>query len=141
MSQFYIGVKQVFAWPEEKGGQPGYHVVYDRGTVSEYHSWSPADKFESAYLPLGESNDGSTITEEVVRSFIVENHQQTLGEKTTVVRGVLANGFEVVESSSCVDPKNYSEELGAEICRDRVRNLVWKLLGFVLQWGRKGIKG
>lgn len=140
MSQYYVGVKQVFAWHEEKAGQPGYHVVYDKGTASEYHSWSPADKFDAAYLPLGEENDGSTITEGVVRSFIAEQHQHTLGKKTTVVHGVLANGFEVVESSSCVDPKNYSEDLGAEICRDRVRSLTWKLLGFVLQWARDGIK-
>lgn len=140
MSQFYVGVKQVFAWPEEKGVQPGYHVVYDRGTASEYHSWSPKDKFESAYLPMGEASDGSTISEEMVRSFVTNHHQQTLGEKTTVVRGVLANGFEVVESSSCVDPKNYNEELGAQISRDRIRDHVWHLLGFVLQWARQGIR-
>jgi len=54
--------------------------------------------------------------------------------------GTLINGFELIEGSSCVDPKNYDEELGTKICVIRMRNEVWKLLGFVLQWAKKGIK-
>jgi hypothetical protein len=41
MSQFYIGNKKVFAWPERKGDRDGYHVVYQYGLPNEYHSWSP----------------------------------------------------------------------------------------------------
>ena len=64
----------------------------------------------------------------------------TLGDKTTVVRCVLRNGFEIVESSSCVDPKNYSEEYGAEICMERIKNKIWELLGFLIQTAWHGIR-
>ena len=57
-----------------------------------------------------------------------------------MVKATLINGFEMVEGSSCVDPKNYDEELGMKICLGKMRDEVWKLLGFVLQWAKSGIK-
>lgn len=53
--------------------------------------------------------------------------------KTTIATCVLPNGFIIVESSSCVDPSNYDEEIGRSICVDRIRNKVWELEGYVLQ--------
>lgn len=146
MTQFYIGCKQVEAWPEEKGGLPGYAVKYPDGHVS----WSPKDVFERAHLPMGfRPHPGSecgmlapnadSITEEMVLSLLGDIRTETLGQKTTVVHATLANGFEIVESSSCVDPANYSEELGVQICLERIRNRVWYLLGFLLQTARSGI--
>ena len=41
MTQFYIGAKQVMAWPQDKDGAPGYAVKYLDG----YTSWSPKDTF------------------------------------------------------------------------------------------------
>lgn len=49
MTQHYIGTKQIVAWPQEKDGKAGYAVKYEDG----YTSWSPADVFEAAYLPMG----------------------------------------------------------------------------------------
>ena len=46
----------------------------------------------------------------------------------------------MIEGSSCVDPKNYNDELGTKICVGRMRDKVWMLLGFVLQWAKNGIK-
>lgn len=139
MSQHYVGVKQVFAWPEEKEGRPGYHVVYDRGAADEYHSWSPKDKFERAYLPLGEGNDGSTITPEVIAGFLDPEVVIFTQGKTTIVHSKTVTGYEMVDASSCVDPKNYSEQVGAEICCTRAADKIWGMLGFVLQWARNGI--
>jgi hypothetical protein len=45
----------------------------------------------------------------------------------------LKNGFTLVESSGCVDPKNYSEEEGAKYCLERIENQLWKLEGYLLQ--------
>jgi hypothetical protein len=143
MTQHYIGCKQVEAWEEERNGEPGYAVKYPDG----YISWSPQDVFESAYLPMGckPGSDGSpvgnddTVTAAMVNAFIKSDVVTTLGEKTTVVIATLANGFELVESSSCVDPANYNEDVGAGICRERIRSRVWLLLGFALQWGRSGL--
>lgn len=41
----YIGCKIIKAEPMERGGVPGYRVLYPDG----YDSWSPADVFENAY--------------------------------------------------------------------------------------------
>ena len=45
MTHKYIGTKEITAWGQEKGGQPGYAVKYADG----YISWSPKDVFEEAY--------------------------------------------------------------------------------------------
>ena len=42
-------------------------------------------------------------------------------------------GFVIVESSSCVDPINYSEVMGTSICIDRIKNKLWELEGYKLQ--------
>lgn len=144
MTQHYFGCKQILAYEQEKDGKPGYGVRYPDG----YTSWSPKDVFESAYLPMGETPNGdgtfavneNRVTQKMVDEFIQKVEVKTLGEKTTVVQATLRNGFEIVESSSCVEASNYSEELGAKICLERIKNQVWHLLGFALQWARSGLK-
>ena len=136
----YIGTKLIEAIPAQKDGEDGYKVVYPDG----YNSWSPADVFERAYLPLSINThlntDKPSIGQEMVDDFIAHTEVQTLGDKTTVVRAVLRNGFELVESSSCVSKENYSEELGAQICMKKIKDKVWCLLGFLLQTAVHGVK-
>lgn len=135
MTAKYMGVKMVEAWEQEKDGKPGYAVKYDDG----YISWSPKHVFERSYFRL-DDHEGSSLKEFDVTRFFDTVDVQKMGEKTTVAKGTLINGFEMIEGSSCVDPKNYNEELGTKICVGRMRNEVWKLLGFVLQWAKSGIK-
>lgn len=54
------------------------------------------------------------------------------GEKTTVLHVTLANGFEMVESAACVDPANYSEAIGVDLCRKRITDRLWLLEGWRL---------
>lgn len=119
----------------------GYKVRYPDG----YESFSPAEVFESAYLPLEVNGMLKTaapsISAEMVERFIDHRETVTMGGKTTVVRAVLKNGFEIVESSSCVSAENYDEKLGEEICMERIRNKVWELLGFLLQTAVGGVNG
>ena len=75
----------------------------------------------------------------MVEDFIRAVDVTTIGGKTTVVRAVLRNGFELVESSSCVSAENYDQELGASICLEKIRDKVWFLLGFLLQTAAHGI--
>lgn len=131
----YIGVKLIEAWPQERDGKPGYAVRY---RPDGYTSWSPKDVFEAAYLPLAEGHLNK-ISQADVDSFIAKSAVATLGEKTTVVQATLRNGFEMVEGSSCVDPKNYNEALGTGLCLEKIKGNIWGLLGFVLQWGMKGL--
>lgn len=112
----------------------GYLVKYPDG----YTSWSPKAQFEKAYLQVGDNN---TIVEQNVNDFVKEIEYQKWGDKTTVAKATLANGFIIVESSSCVDPANFNMDIGGEICKERIYNEVWKMLGFLLQSAKYGIKG
>lgn len=73
------------------------------------------------------------VTEEQVENFIVNYDVSTIKDKTTLVVATLKNGFVITESSSCVDPANYDEAVGAEICKEKIKDQVWHLLGFDLQ--------
>ena len=142
MTQFYVGVKIVEAWPEDKREGPtdmiraGYAVKYPDG----YVSWSPKQEFEAAYLPMG--LDPSKVSEKMVNGFIREVHAHGLEDgKTVFMAADLITGFTQYETSSCVDPINFDHEVGREICLKRVRDTLWKCLGFVVQWGRFGLRG
>ena len=128
--------------PENENGEDkGYMVKYS----DDYVSWSPAWVFESAYLPLTVNGDLKTdapsISQEMVDDFILAAEVTTMGKKCTVVRAVLRNGFEIVESSACVSEENYDEELGAKICMEKIEDKVWFLLGFLLQTAVNGVDG
>lgn len=137
----YMGIKLVEAEPHLKVDEPGYLVRYADG----YESWSPKATFESAYLPLvcnpNLKTNAPSISQEMVDDFIHHVEVTTLGDKCTVVRAVLRNGFEIVESSACVSAENYDEKLGAKICMKKIRDQIWMLLGFLLQTAVNGVNG
>lgn len=58
---------------------------------------------------------------------------QTILNKCTIVVVQLKNGFILTESSACVDPDNYDEKIGAEICMEHIENRLWELEGYALQ--------
>lgn len=143
----FIGVKMIEAVPmtareaNDKGyrignhsfEEDGYEVTYPDG----YKSWTPKDVADAAYYPLSENNDGTKILKEDVENFITDVEVITVGEKTTVVNAHTLTGFDTVRHSSCVDPKNYSEELGKQYAMEKVVNDLWAHLGFVLQWTKE----
>lgn len=137
----YIGTKMVEAEKATReNGEEGYRVRYSDG----YVSWSPKEVFEKAYLPVSINQnlrtEAPSISQEMVDNFIDHTEVITMGDKNTVVRAVLKNGFEIVESSACVSAENYDEKLGEEICMKHIKNKVWFLLGFLLQTAVHGIK-
>jgi hypothetical protein len=134
MTSKYIGVKLVTAYEQEKDGKEGYGVIYPDG----YSSWCPKETLEKANIKLANSNN--TISQEDVDKFIACYKDYKLGDKTTVVQATLVNGFTIVESSSCVDPANFNQEIGIDICLNKIKDKIWFLLGFLLQTGVKGVK-
>lgn len=118
----------------------GYRVRYPDG----YESWSPREVFERAYLKLTVNPelkaDKPSISQDMVDAFISSYEVYTMGNKSTVVRAILRNGFEIVESSACVSEENYDEEMGAQICLSKIKDKVWLLLGFLLQTAIHGVK-
>lgn len=144
----YIGVKLIWAQPatrfaaaEELGNSQlayqtddeGYIVTYPDG----YRSWSPKAAFEAAYLPLSEP---TRITDADIEAFMGAPKVQKIDSKTTLVSFETRTGFVQHETSSCVDPANYDEEVGVRVATDRVKDKLWPCFGFVLQWARNGLK-
>ena len=135
MSQYYVGVKIVFAYELEKEGKPGYAVSYPDG----YKSWSPKDVFEAAYLPMGSYDN--KCTPEMVDLFTGKEYTATdlPDGKSTLTTCKTASGFMEYAVSSCVDPTLYDAIIGSEIGLKRIKDVMWKCLGFVVQWGKYGI--
>lgn len=55
------------------------------------------------------------------------------GKPCTYVTVRMLNGFTVRESTTCVDPANYDEKIGAKICLEKIEDKIWMLLGYELQ--------
>lgn len=121
----------------KSGSDEGYEVTYPDG----YKSWCPKEVADASYFILDEKNDGTKILKEDVEKFITNVDVITVGAKTTVVNAHTLTGFDTVKHSSCVDPKNYNEELGKQYAMEEVINNLWAHLGFVLQWAKYGLTG
>lgn len=123
----------------ENRNDVGYKVTDTMGHVS----WVPEEQYNRNFLKVDENSklpSGVSIGPKMVEDFIVDYEVFTKKDKITIVIATLRNGFTIVESSACVDPKNYNEEIGAEICKERIKNQVWNHLGFLIQTAFKGVK-
>ena len=135
MMETFIGVKCVKAeWHCNDKGEPGYKVVYPDG----YESWCPGEAFEKYYFPVTRSDK---LTPEDIRNWMDMSISTSVDgdAKTTLTRVEMPSGFIDWEASSCVSPENYNQEIGRKICLEHIETRVWKLLGFVLQWGVHGL--
>lgn len=75
------------------------------------------------------------VTKEQINALLesAEISVETKFDKVTVVVCKLKNGFVITEASGAVDPANYSEEIGKEVCMNRIKNKLWELEGYCLQ--------
>ena len=118
-----------------EGNDEGYEVTYPDG----YKSWCPKEVADKAYFKLDEANDGTKILEQDVHNFIDCIKGDKIGTKISLVHATTITGFEYVETSSCVDEKNFNYALGYRYAKEKVISKVWDALGFVLQWAKNGI--
>lgn len=90
---------------------------------------------EKHFEKVVEEESAPSVTSEYIENVLMysEIAVQTLFDKCTVVACKLPNGFVIVESSACVSPENYNEEMGIDICLDKIRNKIWELEGYNLQ--------
>lgn len=51
----------------------------------------------------------------------------------TVCCLTLRNGYTVVGESACASPANFNAELGRKIARDKARDKIWALEGYLLR--------
>ena len=78
----------------------------------------------------------NTVTPEQVKENMQDVIVRTLddfGKPCTYVTVRMKNGFTLRESTTCVDPANYDENIGKEICLKKIEDKVWLLLGYQLQ--------
>ena len=78
----------------------------------------------------------NTVTIEQVKENMQDIIVRTLddfGKPCTYVTVRMKNGFTLRESTTCVDPANYDENIGKEICLKKIEDKVWFLLGYQLQ--------
>lgn len=78
----------------------------------------------------------NTVTEEDVKANMQDVFVTTIkafDKPVTYVEVRMKNGFTVRETTTCVDPANYSEKIGKEICLKRIEDTIWLLLGYALQ--------
>jgi hypothetical protein len=121
--------------PKDKG----YIVKYPDG----YVSWCPKAQFEAQGFPI---ENGTTISEKDVLNFVnlgyngVSTIKALSGKPVTVMEREYPTGFTAFETATCVDPANYSEEIGASICSQRLNTKLWGFLGFMLQWAKFGLR-
>lgn len=76
----------------------------------------------------------NTVTKEQIDNLMntADIKVSTVYDKVTVVNVKLKNGFVLTEASGAVDPTNYSQEMGKEICMERIRNKLWEFEGYAL---------
>jgi hypothetical protein len=74
------------------------------------------------------------VTPEIVDSRIVgEDYHVFPNSQLTVCCLTLTNGFTVTGESACASPENFNAELGRKIARDRARDKIWALEGYLLK--------
>ena len=90
---------------------------------------------EAHFTKYVEPKEEPSVTQEMIDDIILKSTItiDTIHDKCTIMTCKLPNGFVIVESSACVSPENYDEELGAEICMEKIINKVWELEGYKLQ--------
>lgn len=69
------------------------------------------------------------VTQEMVDEIIedAEIVVDTLFDRMTIVSCKLPNGFIITETSACIDPENYNEDMGIDICMDKIITKIYKL--------------
>ena len=78
----------------------------------------------------------NTVTIKDVRANMKDVIKETrveFGKPVSYVTVKMLNGFTLRESTTCVDPENYNEEIGFQICMDKIQDRIWYLLGYQLQ--------
>ena len=85
---------------------------------------------------MSEIKKNTVTTEEVLANMqdVFVTTLKPFDKPVTFVEVRMLNGFTVRESTTCVDPANYDEEIGKQICLKRIEDKIWMLLGYEKQY-------
>ena len=80
-------------------------------------------------------SDKTSVTKADIDNILANTFIKTekYGEKTTIVKATLPNGFVIIADSSCVDPNNFDMSIGEQECMKKIEDKIWELEGYRLQ--------
>lgn len=72
------------------------------------------------------------LTEEYIQGILDQSEFtfSTQFDKVAIVACKLPNGFIIVEHSAFIDPKDYDEEMGKDLCLQKIGSKLWELEGY-----------
>ena len=73
------------------------------------------------------------LTPDLIESKIVKEEYHLVTDVLTVCVLTLENGFTVTGESACASPANYNKEIGDRIARDKAKEKIWVLEGYLLK--------
>lgn len=80
-------------------------------------------------------SDKTSVTKADIDNILANTFIKTekYGDKTTIVKATLPNGFVIIADSSCVDPSNFDMSIGEQECMKKIEDKIWELEGYRLQ--------
>lgn len=106
------------------------------GMYASRDDWEIVEGKRPIMPPRVHTTNNVTVTQEQVNENMKDVLVRTVvefGKPCTYVTVRMKNGFTLRESTTCVDPANYSEEVGKKICLEKIEDKIWFLLGYSLQ--------
>lgn len=73
------------------------------------------------------------LTPQLIDEVIVNESYHRLTDVLAVCVLTLRNGFTVTGESACASPANYNEEIGNKIAKEKAREKIWVLEGYLLK--------
>ena len=74
------------------------------------------------------------LTPTLIDEAIVDEYYHVVpGTTLTICVLTLQNGFTVVGESAAASPENFDEEIGRKVARDKAREKIWALEGYLLK--------
>ncbi len=83
---------------------------------------------------MTEETSAPRLTPEHIDSVIAGEQYLTPEHSTLIVCCLtLKNGFTVTGESACASPENFNAAVGSKIAREKARNKIWELEGYLLK--------
>ena len=79
------------------------------------------------------------ITQADVDERFEAGHYDVVCIGNNVIVNWCIEGWNITANSACVDPANFSKEIGIELCIEKIKSEIWKLMGYELFLLHKGI--
>lgn len=70
---------------------------------------------------------------DIDRAIIQELYHVFPGTTVTICALVLRNGYLTIGHSACADPANFNIDIGKKLARERAREQIWGLEGYLLR--------